>query len=47
MHSDTLRLTVRYLVLILIAIIFCFPLVFMVVSSFKPSLQLLQDALQH
>lgn len=44
MLSDTLRLTVRYLVLILIAIIFCFPLVFMVVSSFKPSLQLLQDA---
>lgn len=44
MHSDTLRLTVRYLVLILIAVIFCFPLVFMVVSSFKPSLQLLQDA---
>ncbi len=44
MPSDTLRLTVRYLVLILIAIIFCFPLVFMVVSSFKPSLQLLQDA---
>lgn len=44
MQSDTLRLTVRYLVLILIAIIFCFPLVFMVVSSFKPSLQLLQDA---
>ena len=44
MHPDTLCLTVRYLVLILIAIIFCFPLVFMVVSSFKPSLQLLQDA---
>jgi multiple sugar transport system permease protein len=44
MYPDTLRLTVRYLVLILIAIIFCFPLVFMVVSSFKPSLQLLQDA---
>ncbi len=44
MLSDTLRLTVRYLVLILIAIIFCFPLVFMVVSSFKPSMQLLQDA---
>jgi multiple sugar transport system permease protein len=42
MYPDTLRLTVRYLVLI--AIIFCFPLVFMVVSSFKPSLQLLQDA---
>lgn len=44
MQSDTLRRVVRYLVLILIAIIFCFPLVFMVVSSFKPSLQLLQDA---
>lgn len=44
MYPDTMRLTVRYLVLILIAIIFCFPLVFMVVSSFKPSLQLLQDA---
>jgi multiple sugar transport system permease protein len=44
MQSDLLRLSVRYLVLILIAIIFCFPLVFMVVSSFKPSLQLLQDA---
>ena len=42
--NNRLRLAVRYLVLILIAVIFCFPLVFMVVSSFKPSLQLLQDA---
>ena len=39
-----LRLVVRYFVLILIALMFCFPLVFMVVSSFKPDLQLLQDS---
>lgn len=39
-----LRLVVRYLVLTLIALIFVFPLVFMVVSSFKPDLQLLRDA---
>jgi multiple sugar transport system permease protein len=44
MHSHTLRLATRYAVLILIALIFCFPLVFMVVSSFKPDQQLLQDA---
>lgn len=39
-----LRLFVRYLVLVLIALMFCFPLVFMIVSSFKPDLQLLQDS---
>jgi multiple sugar transport system permease protein len=39
-----LRLVVRYLVLVLIALIFCFPLVFMIMSSFKPDLQLLQDS---
>jgi multiple sugar transport system permease protein len=39
-----LRLVVRYAVLVLIAIIFIFPLVFMVMSSFKPDQQLLQDA---
>ncbi len=39
-----LRLFVRYIVLVLIALIFCFPLVFMIVSSFKPDLQLLQDS---
>lgn len=44
MSPHALRLITRYAVLILIALIFCFPLVFMVVSSFKPSLQLLQDA---
>jgi multiple sugar transport system permease protein len=39
-----LRLFVRYLVLVLIAVIFCFPLVFMVTSSFKPDQQLLLDS---
>jgi multiple sugar transport system permease protein len=38
-----LRLATRYAVLILIAIIFIFPLVFMVVSSLKPDQQLLAD----
>jgi multiple sugar transport system permease protein len=39
-----LRLATRYAVLVLIAVIFLFPLVFMVMSSFKPTQQLLQDA---
>lgn len=38
-----LRLATRYAVLTLIAVIFIFPLLFMVMSSFKPDLQLLQD----
>jgi multiple sugar transport system permease protein len=38
-----LRLATRYVVLVLIAIIFIFPLVFMVVSSLKPDQQLLAD----
>ncbi|MCF6100494.1 carbohydrate ABC transporter permease [Mesorhizobium muleiense] len=38
-----LRLFVRYLVLCLIALIFVFPLVFMINSSFKPDSQLLAD----
>ncbi len=38
-----LRLIVRYAVLILIAVIFIFPLVFMVMSSLKPDQQLLAD----
>ena len=38
-----LRLAMRYVVLTLIAIIFVFPLVFMVMSSLKPDLQLLRD----
>lgn len=39
-----LRLVVRYAVLCLIAAIFSFPLIFMIVSSLKPSSQLLADA---
>lgn len=38
-----LRLFVRYLVLVLIALIFVFPLLFMVMSSLKPQAQLLAD----
>jgi multiple sugar transport system permease protein len=39
-----LRLATRYAVLVLIAIIFIFPLVFMVMSSLKPDQQLLEDS---
>lgn len=39
-----LRLFLRYLLLVLIALMFCFPLVFMVMSSFKPDQQLLLDS---
>lgn len=39
-----LRLATRYAVLGLIAVIFIFPLVFMVMSSLKPDQQLLQDS---
>ena len=39
-----LRLATRYAVLVLIALIFIFPLVFMVMSSLKPDQQLLVDA---
>ncbi len=38
-----LRLVTRYAVLVLIAIIFVFPLVFMLMSSLKPDQQLLAD----
>lgn len=38
-----LRLVVRYLVLVLVALVFAFPLVFMIVSSLKPTGQLLSD----
>jgi len=46
MKSDNhrLRLFVRYLVLTLIAAIFIFPLIFMIMSSLKPSQQLLVDS---
>lgn len=39
-----LRLATRYAVLVLIAIVFVFPLVFMLMSSLKPDQQLLQDS---
>lgn len=42
-ESRGLRLATRYAVLTLIAVIFCFPLVFMIMSSLKPSQQLLND----
>ena len=42
--NNGLRLVVRYTVLALIALIFIFPLVFMVMSSLKPDQQLLVDA---
>lgn len=38
-----LRLATRYAVLVLLALIFVFPLVFMLMSSLKPDQQLLQD----
>ena len=44
-HPDnrSLRLIVRYAVLSIIAVIFLFPLIFMLMSSFKPVQQLLVD----
>ena len=41
--SYGLRLATRYLVLLLVALVFMFPLVFMVMSSLKPTQQLLTD----
>lgn len=38
-----LRLAVRYAVLVLVAVIFIFPLLFMLMSSLKPTQQLLSD----
>ena len=43
LENTGLRLAARYAVLVLVALVFAFPLVFMVVSSLKPDLQLLQD----
>jgi len=42
-ENTGLRLAVRYAVLALVALVFMFPLVFMIVSSFKPDAQLLDD----
>lgn len=38
-----LRLATRYAVLVLVAIVFVFPLLFMAMSSLKPDQQLLND----
>ena len=42
-RSHRLSVAGRYAALVLVALIFVFPVVFMVVSSFKPDLQLLRD----
>ncbi|MCB0224768.1 MAG: carbohydrate ABC transporter permease, partial [Anaerolineae bacterium] len=39
-----LATTSRYTLMILLAAIFALPLLFMVISSFKPGLQILQDS---
>ena len=44
MKRSAVGLVLRYALLIVIALIFIFPLVFMVVSSLKPDAQLLRDA---
>src|SRR5690606_8901301 len=41
--NQSLKTSLKYLLLILVALIFVFPIVFMVVSSFKPDAQLLRD----
>jgi len=41
--NQRLKTSLKYLLLILVAVIFVFPILFMVVSSFKPDLQLLRD----
>lgn len=41
--NHRLSIMARYAVLIVIGIIFIFPIIFMIVSSFKPNLQLLRD----
>jgi len=41
--NQRLKISLKYLLLILVALVFVFPIVFMVVSSFKPDLQLLRD----
>ncbi|MFK3781455.1 carbohydrate ABC transporter permease [Agrobacterium sp. NPDC089420] len=43
-RNDHIMLTVgRYIPLVVLALIFIFPMVFMVMSSFKPAMQLLSD----
>lgn len=42
--QKNIMLYTRYLLLILVALIFILPLIFMIMSSFKPDLQLLRDS---
>lgn len=41
--NQKLKTSLKYLLLVLVALVFVFPIVFMVVSSFKPDAQLLRD----
>lgn len=41
--NKNLKTGLKYLLLVLVALVFVFPIVFMVVSSLKPDLQLLRD----
>ncbi len=43
-NKNSLATTIRYTLMILLGAIFAFPLLFMVISSFKPGLQILQDS---
>lgn len=43
-NQKNMMIAARYLLLILVALIFILPLIFMIVSSFKPDLQLLRDS---
>jgi multiple sugar transport system permease protein len=43
-HKRTLASLIRYGLMILLAIVFAFPIVFMMVSSLKPSIQILRDS---
>ena len=45
--NQRLKTSLKYLLLILVAVIFIFPILFMVVSSFKPDLQLLRDSFKN
>jgi len=42
--NENLAMALRYILLSLVALIFIFPILFMVMSSFKPDLQLLRDS---
>lgn len=43
-NQRNLMIALRYLLLILVALIFILPIIFMIMSSFKPDLQLLRDS---